>query len=118
MALIKKQDSSKRKELNNKKEAGMREKSKKAVIMGKDKKAIVKKDSGKVTTKRDKVNRIEQVKDFTRGMLNELKKVHWLNKREVVIYTSVVLVAVVIVGSMIWLFDLALSSVLKTVLQR
>lgn len=117
MALMKKQDPNKKKELS-KKETGIKETPKKAVVVSKDKKSIVKKDSGKVTAKREKVNRVEQVKSFSRGVWNELKKVHWLNKREVIIYTGVVLVAVVFVGSLIWLFDLGLSAVLKTVLHR
>jgi len=116
MALMKKQDSNNKKKLD-KKENSAKETSKKAIIV-KDKKTLVKKDSGKVFAKKDKVNRVEQVKKFSRGVLSELKKVHWLNTREVIIYTSVVLVAVVVVGSMIWLFDSILSSVLKLVMQR
>jgi len=118
MALMKKQDS------NKKKETSKKEASKKAVIIKdknvivKDKKTLVKKDSSKVVVRKDKVNRLEQVKKFFRGALGELKKVHWLNSREVVIYTSVVLVAVVIVGCMIWLFDSILSLVLRLVMQR
>ncbi|HHX96996.1 MAG TPA: preprotein translocase subunit SecE [Clostridia bacterium] len=43
----------------------------------------------------------------------ELKKVHWPSKKEVAIYTGVVIVAVFFVATAIWLIDLALSSLIK-----
>ncbi len=87
---------------------------------GKEKKDIVKKDSERkeITVKKDKVNRIEGIKRFLRGAYNEMKKVHWPNRRETVTYTVVVLVAVVIVGVLIWLFDSALSSILYLIMPR
>ncbi|MDD3652718.1 MAG: preprotein translocase subunit SecE [Desulfotomaculaceae bacterium] len=110
MALIKKQDSSK-KDLP-------KEASKKALVLSKGKKAVIKKESNssKVTAKKDKENRFEQIRKFFRGVLNELKKVHWLGRREVVVYTAVVLLAVVAVGCLIWLFDSLLSSVLGLII--
>jgi len=100
-----------KKEENNKKDPG------KKVIAKKD---TVKKDTGKkeLAVKKDKVNRIEQVQKFFRGAYSELKKVHWPTRRETTIYTAVVLVAVVVVGAMIWAFDSALSAVLGLILQR
>ncbi|MCL6560907.1 MAG: preprotein translocase subunit SecE [Firmicutes bacterium] len=71
-----------------------------------------------MTVKKEKVNRVEQAQKFFRGALNELKKVHWPTRREIAIYTSVVLVAVVVVGVLNWVFDLALSSALKLIQQR
>ena len=111
---------------NNKKEPGKKEKearqasAQKSLVLSKTKKDAAKKDTGKreVAIKKDKVNRVEQAQKFFRGVLNELKKVHWPTRREVIIYTSVVVVAVIAVGVMIWIFDSALSSVLKLILQR
>jgi len=60
---------------------------------------------------------LEKTKDFLRGVNNELKKVHWLTRREVAIYTGVVLVAVVIVGALIWLFDSLLSFLLQLIIK-
>lgn len=88
---------------------------KKGLALIKDKISIAKKDS---VVKKEKVNYIEQARKFIRGALNELKKVHWPTRREIIIYTAVVLVAVVAVGVMIWLFDSALSFILKRILQR
>lgn len=117
MALMKKQDNNNKKE-PYKKETSPKETIKKTIVASKEKKALVKKESGKVIARKDKVNRVEQIKKFARGVLNELKKVHWLNGREVIVYTSVVLVAVLFVGSLIWLFDSVLSMVLKLIIQR
>ncbi|MDD4169417.1 MAG: preprotein translocase subunit SecE [Desulfotomaculaceae bacterium] len=110
MALLKKQDS-------NKKDL-QKAASKKALVLSKEKKAVIKKESGsgKVIAKKDKENRIEQTKKFFRGVLNELKKVHWLGRREVIVYTAVVLLAVIAVGCLIWLFDSLLSSVLGLII--
>jgi len=117
MALIKKQDNNNKKE-SYKKETSPKETSKKTNIDAKEKKVQVKRDPGKVVVKKDKVNRIEQIKKFARGVVNELKKVHWLSGREIIAYTLVVLLAVLFVGCLIWLFDSLLSMVLKLIMQR
>ncbi|MCG9969109.1 preprotein translocase subunit SecE [Pelotomaculum terephthalicicum JT] len=123
MALMKKQDSNNKKK-TYKKETSPKEQSKNTIAASKEnaaskeKKVLVKKDAGKIIVRKDKVNRVEQIKKFLRGVLNELKKVHWLNGREVVAYTAVVLLAVVIVGSLIWLFDEIMSRVLGQFLPR
>ncbi|OPY59758.1 MAG: preprotein translocase subunit SecE [Pelotomaculum sp. PtaU1.Bin035] len=120
MALMRKPDNSKKKG-PDRKEAGIKEvsnKTLKTIVLNKDNKSAVKKDTAKVVVKKDKVNHVEDIKKFFRGVLNELKKVHWLNSREVIIYTSVVLFAVIAVGSMIWVFDSVFSSLLKLIMQR
>jgi preprotein translocase subunit SecE len=91
---------------------------KKEVALSKDKRDTTKKDPVKkdLPVKREKVNRVEQAQKFLRGALNELKKVHWPTRREIIIYTVVVLVAVVVVGMLIWIFDSLLSTVLKLIL--
>ncbi|MEW5954813.1 MAG: preprotein translocase subunit SecE [Bacillota bacterium] len=60
--------------------------------------------------------RIEGIKRYFRGVWSELKKVHWPTRREVVIYTGVVLVAVLIVSFLIWIFDSLLSKVLQLII--
>lgn len=97
-----------------------KEAAKKDLALIKDRKDITKKDTAKKEppVKKEKVNYIEQVQKFLRGTLNELKKVHWPSRREIIIYTSVVLVAVVFVGVLIWLFDSVLSLILRQIIQR
>lgn len=46
---------------------------------------------------------------FFRGVWSELKKVHWPTRRELVIYTGVVLVSVVVMVFLIWILDSFLS---------
>lgn len=74
-------------------------------------------DRKQTTPKKDKVNYIEQLKTYFKGVYSELKKVHWSTRREVSIYTGVVLVAVTIVGVLIWAFDSFLSHFLQLILK-
>ncbi|MFX4263029.1 preprotein translocase subunit SecE [Pelotomaculum propionicicum] len=92
---------------------------KKDIALVKDKKEVAKKDPKKdQPAKKEKVNYIELVQKFVKGAYSELKKVNWPGRRELIIYTAVVVVAVLFVGSLIWLFDSALSTVLRYVINR
>ncbi|WP_439646078.1 preprotein translocase subunit SecE [Syntrophomonas palmitatica] len=57
--------------------------------------------------------RWENTKGYFISVYNELKKVHWPNRQQMIGYTGVVLVSVAIVGLIIWLFDSGLSFVLQ-----
>jgi preprotein translocase subunit SecE len=122
MALTKKQHQNSSKKHKNQEDLAERKRGKrttgKKTSTGKENKSLVKKDSGKKEPVAKKESRIEQVKKFVRGAYNEMKKVHWPTRREVVIYTGVVLVAVSIVGIMIWIFDFGLSSIFGLILTR
>lgn len=125
MAVIKKQDNN-----NNKK----KDQGKKDAV---DKHAVNRDGSGKVqvlkkkdavkkdiaikkdnVVKKEKAPRLENIRKFLRGAYSELRKVHWPTRREVTIYTIVVLVAVVAVGLMIWLFDSILSLIMQFVVTK
>lgn len=54
---------------------------------------------------------------FFRDVLNELKKVHWPTRQQLLIYTGVVFVAVAIVALLIWIVDSSLTYALNFVLQ-
>ncbi|HHW44406.1 preprotein translocase subunit SecE [Desulfofundulus thermobenzoicus] len=71
----------------------------------------------KAVVKKEKTNRLEQISKYFRGVYQELKKVHWPNRREVAIYTGVVLVAVTLVGILIWIFDSLLSRLLQLLIK-
>jgi preprotein translocase subunit SecE len=128
MAVTKKQDSSNKKGQGQKeitkrdgpkKDTLVKDTAKKGITLNKDKKEIVKKEppaKKDLPVKKERVNYVEQVQKYLKGTLNELKKVHWPTRREIIIYTSVVLVAVVAVGVLIWLFDSILSFVLKFII--
>ncbi|HHV77810.1 MAG TPA: preprotein translocase subunit SecE [Syntrophothermus lipocalidus] len=53
------------------------------------------------------------VRDYLRGVYNELKKVHWPNRNQLVAYTAVVLISVALVAVIIWAFDFLLSYLLE-----
>ena len=57
-------------------------------------------------------NRWYDIKEFFINVYLELKKVHWPNRRQIMIYTGVVLVMVIVVMFIIWVFDLGLSYLL------
>lgn len=58
----------------------------------------------------------EKAKRFFRGSYAEFKKVHWPNKKELYIYTGVVLISVFIVSLLIWIVDSGLSTILERIL--
>lgn len=53
-----------------------------------------------------------RAKSYLLSVYNELKKVHWPGRTQLIAYTGVVLVTVVIVGFIIWLFDTGLGFLL------
>ncbi|PKM87804.1 MAG: preprotein translocase subunit SecE [Firmicutes bacterium HGW-Firmicutes-12] len=55
--------------------------------------------------KGEKLSITAKVKKHYRGVVSEMKRVHWPNRKEIIAYTSIVLVSVVIVGVVIWVFD-------------
>lgn len=69
-------------------------------------------------TVNNKIGLKEQVTKFLRGSWAELKKVHWPNRRELVTYTGVVLVSVLIVAALLWIFDSIFSFLLGKLILR
>lgn len=55
-------------------------------------------------------------KKFFRGVVAELKKVHWPNRKQIITYTGVVLGAVLLVSMLIWVMDSILSFLLSLIL--
>lgn len=56
--------------------------------------------------------RWENTKEYFIGVYSELKKVHWPDRQQLIGYTGVVLVSVVVVGLIIWLFDSGLATLM------
>lgn len=57
-----------------------------------------------------------RVNRYFRGVLTELKKVHWPTRQELITYTSVVLASVFLVAIVIWLVDSVFSFLLELIL--
>ena len=53
---------------------------------------------------------------FFQSAWGELKKVHWPGRREIAVYTMVVISSVVLVAAMIWIADTALSALINLLL--
>ena len=59
--------------------------------------------------KKNKVKFTTRAKNFFRSVWAELKNVHWPTKKQVLVYTGVVLVTILIVMVVLWVFDTLLS---------
>ena len=52
-----------------------------------------------------KVGFVARTKKSAKATMNELKKVHWPTKKELITYTEVVLATVVVIAAAIWVVD-------------
>lgn len=68
-----------------------------------------------VTTNKD-VKLSERASKYFRGVLAELKKVHWPNRNEIITYTGVVLASVFIVAALLWIVDSVFSFILSKII--
>lgn len=60
---------------------------------------------------------LQNLRQFFNGVWQELKKVHWPSRREVVVYTSVVVVVVLIVMGILWVADSIFSQMLRLIIE-
>ena len=58
----------------------------------------------------------DKAMEYFRGVLSELKKVHWPSRRQLLTYTVVVFFAVAIVSILMWIVDSGLSAALTKLL--
>lgn len=79
-------------------------------------KSLRERAAAKVPVRKEGAGRLEDARKYIRSVINEMKKVHWPTRRETITYTSVVLVAVIIVGALIWIFDSLLSRLLQLII--
>ncbi len=59
-----------------------------------------------------------RIKKFLREVRNELRKVNWPNRKELMAYTAVVLVTVFIVATFIGVVDLIFSRIISAIILR
>ena len=64
-------------------------------------------------TKAANPGRKGKFKGFFKGIIAELKKVHWPNKKQIAVYTGVVLVTVLAASLVISLVDSIFSQIIK-----
>ncbi|MBC7341503.1 MAG: preprotein translocase subunit SecE [Clostridia bacterium] len=58
----------------------------------------------------------QRVSGYFKGVWAELKKVHWPTRKELVTYTGVVIVSVIIVAVALWIIDSVFSFLLGLIL--
>lgn len=75
---------------------------------------MVTKSVAKPASNKGKVG--ERALKFFKGSWSELKKVHWPARRELAVYTGVVLVSILIVGVLLWIMDSIYSFLFKLIL--
>ncbi len=89
----------------------------KSLPVRKDNTAVKGQGSAKSATA-PKGQTLAKLKRFLKGSWSELKKVHWPNKREIITFTIVVLLAVLIVAVMIFVVDSILSKALEFIIPK
>ena len=77
-------------------------------VLGKMAKDATNKDTRKKQNGRMKI--------FLKGVWSELKKVHWPSRKQLITYTGVVVVAVLVMSLAISLFDWVIGTLLKLAL--
>lgn len=78
--------------------------------------AVAKKAEG--TASQNKSGGLRKRIGFFREVWNELKKVHWPTRNQLLTYTGVVFVSVSIVAFLIWIVDSSLSYVMTLMLNQ
>jgi preprotein translocase subunit SecE len=59
----------------------------------------------------------ENTREYFSAVYNELKKVHWPDRKQLIAYTGVVLFAVAFMALIIWIFDSGLSWLLESLIK-
>lgn len=67
--------------------------------------------------KGERVGLVDKTKRLYRGVTQELKKVHWPNRKELVTYTLVVLASVLIVGVALWVIDAIVGTLMNGIIK-
>jgi len=67
--------------------------------------------------KSEKTGFVTRIKRSVRNMVQELKKVHWPTRRNLVIYTAVVILACIAVAAIIWIMDLAIGGLMNLIIK-
>jgi preprotein translocase subunit SecE len=70
-----------------------------------------------VQTNANKVEKNRNITKFFKSVRAELKKVIWPNKKDLISYTSVVLVTCGIAGIGIWLVDMVFAKILQFIIK-
>lgn len=70
-----------------------------------------------MTTNTNTVSNKEKLTTYIRGVKAELKKVIWPNKKELINYTSVVILISAIVAIIVYVLDLGIHGILSLIIR-
>ncbi|RJX23952.1 MAG: preprotein translocase subunit SecE [Dethiobacter sp.] len=59
----------------------------------------------------------KKVQRFLHDIRIELKKVNWPTKREMLVFTSIVISAIIVVGIFFWFLDTGFTALLKLIIR-
>lgn len=59
---------------------------------------------------------IKRISNFFRGVRAEIKKITWPNKKELITYTTVVLVTCALMALVVWILDVGLHGTLRLII--
>jgi preprotein translocase subunit SecE len=61
---------------------------------------------------------VKALSKHIKDVRQELKKVHWPNRRELTVFTTMVLMAIFFIGVFFWILDTGYAGMLRLILQR
>ncbi len=67
--------------------------------------------------KSEKPNVFARIKRYFRNMIQEMKKVHWPSKRDLSVYTAVVIGVSMVIALFIWLLDSGINALMGLILK-
>lgn len=65
----------------------------------------------------DKIGPLKKISKHFKDVRSELRKVHWPNKKELYLYSSIVLGTVVVIGLFFWILDTGFTAILRMLLK-
>jgi preprotein translocase subunit SecE len=66
--------------------------------------------------KSEKPSFTERVKRYFRGIAQEMKKVHWPERKTLAIYTAVVIFVSLVIAFAIWVMDIGIGALMNLIL--
>lgn len=65
----------------------------------------------------EKAGFVERTTRAFRNTLQEMKKVHWPSRRNLVVYTTVVIVACLVMATVIWAADFLIGALMNLIIK-
>lgn len=60
---------------------------------------------------------VKRIQRFFHDVKIELKKVNWPTRRELMTFTSIVVVVILVIGVFFWILDMGFTAILKLIIR-